>query len=737
MSDDRRLIEDYLPVEALNEIAGKEKKHPKHPVAMIHYWPARRPITASRAAIYAALVPAPDSDAARLQKADFVANLASFDVVPHILAIARDEILSNHSGCPPKVLDMFAGGGAIPLEASRLGCESHALDYSPIAHLIELCTLVYPQRYGFSLAADVENSAERILKKVVEQAGDLYPDVTIPPSEEVQSQIRIFGGRSEGPRRGQKYQPVTYIWARTVPCRKPGCEVAVPLVRQAWLRKKGGFIAAVPQVTKGSHRIDWKITCGAGVTDDEEDYEQTGAGEAACPLCTTPVSSAYVKECAIAGRLGTSLAAVAIDAGKYKLYLPAQHIPMPSDSEVNSRLEQLLRNKKYSLPTEPLIGKLTDQLPNYGFATFDSLFTRRQLYVLSLLSSEIREAHQVMLAEGLDRERAKAISLFHAMAFSRLANSFTAFSRWQGQDQKTIAAIGDRQALKMVYDFSEINPFADTAGCLDFAFSNEVYCIKSLAVTGKPAQVVRGNAEALPYEDETFDAIVTDPPYYSSIFYSDLSAFFYVWHKRTVGDLFPEHFSLPIPPKRREAVAQASEHGGDSGKADEHYSTIMQKAFQEARRVLKPGGPLVCVYAHKTAEGWASLIKALVPAGLTVTEAWPIQTEARGRTNSLKAASLSDSIFFVARKRLSDQVGSYEATVRPALERIARERVAHLWAGGRGLGGADLLMAAVGAGLRPFTEFSRVEYANGETVSAERFIVEVEGVVLDNILGTC
>jgi putative DNA methylase len=286
----------------------------------------------------------------------------------------------------------------------------------------------------------------------------------------------------------------------------------------------------------------------------------------------------------------------------------------------------------------------------------------------------------------------------------------------------------------MVYDFSEINPFAKTAGCLPFAFENEAYCIRQLAIVGQPCTVVRGNAEKLPWPDETFDAVVTDPPYYSSIFYADLSAFFYVWLRRLVGDLYPEHFTLPAPPKRREAVAQPSEHGGSDGKAEAHYRQLMEKAFAEARRVLKPGAPLVCVYAHKTTEGWASLIKALVPAGLTVTEAWPVQTEARGRTNALEAAALSDSIFFVARRREGNTTGQYEANVRPELERIARERVATLWSDGKGIGGADLLMAAVGAGLRPYTQFSRVEYATGEEVSAERYLLEVEGVVLDTML---
>src|SRR5262249_37572341 len=153
---------------------------------------------------------------------------------------------------------------------------------------------------------------------------------------------------------------------------------------------------------------------------------------------------------------------------------------------------------------------------------------------------------------------------------------------------------------------------------------------------------------------------------------------------------------------------------GDSERAEKHYRQVMEKSFSEARRVLKPRGPLVCVYAHKTTEGWASLIKALVPAGLMVTEAWPLQTEAKGRTNALQAAALSDSVFFVARRRESNETGQYESAVRPEVDRIARERVTTLWADGRGIGGADLLMAAVGACLRAYTQFGRVEYANGD-----------------------
>ena len=362
------------------------------------------------------------------------------------------------------------------------------------------------------------------------------------------------------------------------------------------------------------------------------------------------------------------------------------------------------------------------------------MFTPRQLLALFTLVKQIRLVHAEMLETGMAEDRARALATYFSMAFGRLSNSFNKFCRWKPRDQITISAVGDRQALKMVYDFSEINLFADTAGCLPFAMQNETFCIRYFAEVNKPCVVTRGSADRLLYNDETFDAVITDPPYYSSIYYADLSAFFYVWLKRIVGNLYPEHFTLPTPPKRLEAVAQPSEHGGDSEKADEHYQGLMCRSFAEARRVLKPGAPLVCVYAHRTTEGWATHIRSLVQAGFTVTEAWPVQTEARSRMNTLDAAALSDSIFFVARRREDAATGEYETDVEPDLHRIARERVVTLWAGGKGIGGADLLMAAVGAGLRAYTRFAKVEYANGEPMPAERYLREVEGVVLDVML---
>jgi putative DNA methylase len=559
--EDKRLIEHFLPVTRLNDISAAEKKHPKHPVALIHYWPARRPVTASRAAIYSALVPAMTDDKGRIASASFVEKLAAYKLDAQTLARARDQIRAANNGEPPKVLDMFAGGGAIPLEALRLGCESYALDYNPVAHLIELCTLVYPQRFGATLADDLDKWGRFVQTRVREEVADLYPRIRIASSTQVSSQISLFGGEID-----REQDPVTYIWVRTVPCRKPGCKGTVPLVKQAWLRKKGGFVAAVPRVKAGTSDLLWEIRSGHGANDVGADSEeQTGSGEATCLICATPATEDYVKEAAAAGSLRDVLASVVVDSSRSKVYLPPQATPpLVADGELLRRLERLETEGRVALLDRPLPGKLRDQLPAYGFERFRDVFTTRQLVVLHTLVKHIRQTHHEMVTGGMPADRAKALATYLAMAFGRLANSFTKFCRWQNRDQITIAAMGDRQALKMVYDFSEINPFAETAGCLPFALDNEAYCIRQLAGTGREATVIRGNAEELPYEDEFFDAVVTDPPYYSSIYYADLSAFFYVWQQRIVGDLYPEQFAFPNPPKRREAVAQPSEHDGSS-----------------------------------------------------------------------------------------------------------------------------------------------------------------------------
>jgi len=353
--------------------------------------------------------------------------------------------------------------------------------------------------------------------------------------------------------------------------------------------------------------------------------------------------------------------------------------------------------------------------------------------MLCLLSfaAAVRETVGELEREGMESERAKAVGTYLGVLVNRLAdyNSTGCVFEVTGE---FIAHTFGRQALPMVWDFVELAPFGEASGSPKGALDWIVGVVEAQIGFGLPATVSRGSATALPWPDASFDVVITDPPYYDNVPYADISDFFYVWLKRTIGHRYPEHFATEGTPKKQEAVADAVRHGGSKEKARTAYEKMMAQAFVEANRVLKPGGQMTVVYAHKTTLGWATLVDALRRSGFIVTEAWPLDTERPGRLREHGSAALASSIFLVARKREGMLTGSYEDEVRPDLGRIVRERVDSLWK--MGITGADLVIAAVGAGLRAFTKFARVEYANGEEVPAEKFLAEVEGVVLETLL---
>jgi putative DNA methylase len=282
----------------------------------------------------------------------------------------------------------------------------------------------------------------------------------------------------------------------------------------------------------------------------------------------------------------------------------------------------------------------------------------------------------------------------------------------------------------MVWDFVETNPFAGAAG--DVA-NNVETCARVIEHCARVRQgrVVRGSATQLDEADGSFDAVITDPPYYDNISYADLSDFFYVWLKRSVGFLFPEHLEGDLTPKRREVIAVKYRHDGDMVAAREFYEREMQAAFDQAHRVLKPNAPLVCIYAHKTTLGWASLVEALRRAGFLITEAWPLDTEMQGRAVGIGKASLASSIFLVARRRETDAVGQY-GDVHRDLDAVISERLERLTTAG--VSGSDLVIATMGAGLRAFTRYAAVELPNGEDVPAAQFLEEIQGRVLNAVL---
>ncbi len=801
MIDDRRLIEDYLPIKAISAEASREKFVRKGHISTLHLWWARRPLVACRAAVYGALVPAsrfvPENGSDQQKKslgranaAKFVERLCKYPGDSRVIAEAQQHILEAHAvrlsretgktvtledilqgrAPRPKVLDMFAGGGAIPLEALRLGCEAYALDLNPVAHIIELCTLVYPQKHGkpdkttkgcttdgtwAGLAEEVKYWGTWVLQKVRAEIGDLYPPVPDPKAPKTkqklgEAQLEIAGeGFSElGQQRlvveipAGYLTPVAYLWTRTVTCKNPSCGATVPLARQTWLcRKKGRYVALKMMASKRQNQVRFEVVealSEKGLGFDPAAFSK--GGNATCPFCGTVADSTYVKAEGCSKRIGQQMMAVvcARRGAKGKIYLSASGLSdlIPDDELIERRITVLCKKAGLTVPSESIVtdAKNSCWTHLYGLTTFGSLYSARQMLSLLTFAAIIREAEREMQLRKYDAGRSKSVTTYLGVLHDRIADFGSVLCPWNVSDRAPAHTFG-RQALPMAWDFAEVNgTVPSAAGGWDVQLQYVVPNLKLACDSDywTSCVVERGSATSLPWAGISFDVIVTDPPYYDNIPYADISDFFYVWLKRTIGHLYAEHFTTEGTPKKGEIVADAVRHGGDRDKAKRAYETMMAQAFGEAFRVLRPGGQIVVVYAHKTTLGWATLVDALRSAGFAVTEAWPLDTEMKARLRGMESAALASSIFLAARKRGEALTGSYEQEVKPELEQIVRERVETLWQ--MGIVGADLIIAAVGAGLRAFTRFAKVEYGNGEEVPAQKFLAEVEGVVLETLL---
>ena len=814
--DDRRLIEDYLPIQAISAEASREKSVRKGHICTLHLWWARRPLVACRAAVYGALVPAsrfipengPDNKKQSLGRANaakFVEALCKYPGNPHYIEQAQKHILEAHAerltretgkkvtiedieegrSPRPKVLDMFAGGGAIPLEALRLGCEAYALDLNPVAHIIELCTLVYPQKYGKpdpnvcgmmgpkndkgettwgGLAEEVRYWGKWVLDKVRKEIGDLYPPIPDPAANKSKfvlgkSQTEFSGKGFE--KKGQQdlaYEtpegyltPVAYLWTRTVRCKNPSCGATVPLVKQTWLcKKKGGkkspgrYVALKVIAPKGEKKVRFEVveaTTQAGLGFDPSIGSK--GGNATCPFCGTVADIDYVKNEGWAGQMGQQLMAMAGTrpglGGKGYVSGSKASDFIPNEEVLEKLIATVCEQSELTVPDAPIAGlpeychdnSLGITVRPYGMRTWGDIFTQRQMVsLLSFCSAVQRAEHEMQQLSYCDGSRLAVVTCLGALV-DRLAVYSSTQCVWHYLKGERTAKTFGRQVITMTWDFAESCPFNTESASWPVAVDWLVPGIEGVYV-GSPAQVVRGSAVSLPWANGSIDAVVTDPPYYDNVPYADISDFFYIWLSRTVGHLYPEHFATQGTPKKQEAVADPKRHGDDKEKARRSYEEMMAESFSEAHRVLKASGEMVIVSAHKTPLGWSTLVDALRRAGFIVSEAWPLDTEMKSRLRGRESAALASSIFLVARKREVAETGSYEEVVQPELEQIVRERVDTLWK--MGITGADLVIAAVGAGLRAFTRFARVEYANGEEVPAEKFLAEVEGVVLETLL---
>jgi len=489
----------------------------------------------------------------------------------------------------------------------------------------------------------------------------------------------------------------------------------------------------VPDTESGTFRFELRNDRESGASG-----RRGKSSASACRMCGATISAKYLKQQGAELAIGTQLVAVIAAGsgrdGKRYLGVEVSRDLVPSDEILTKHLDALADEGLVppSDPIEPMgnAGLSSGKSYLYGIPTFAEVFTKRQLVTLLTLCSAVREARNLMEKEGAERDYADAIAAYLGFVVNRVLDRSTSLARWNLQ-RETAESPFVRDRLAMMWDFVEINPFAGISGDITNALEAVCHVIEHCASVEQPTDLRRGDARELPFEDASFDAAVIDPPYYDSVSYSNSSDFYYVWLKRSIGHLFPEHFGGPVSPKRNDMVAAAYKHDGDKVAADDEYERMMTEALGELRRVLKPGAPMVVVYAHQTTSGWATLVGSLRSAGFEITEAWPIETEMQARRGGQDNASLKTSIFLVGRRRRADSIGQW-SQVSVELETTVADRIRSL--AELGISGADLVIAAVGAGLRPYTRHARVELDNGESMEPNDFLDEVQTSVVKTVL---
>ena len=630
-------------------------------------------MAASRATTFAALVPAPQNRDELRKKLEFVAELSKWENSqnPRLMETARKEIRDSFEGKAPKVLDCFAGGGAIPLEALRLGCEAHALELNPVAIIILKAVLEYPQKFqkkristtglsfkgNFStLTEDVKKWGNWVLGEAEEEMGKFYPP---DPDGSI---------------------PVGHIWARTIRCQNPSCNVEIPLMRQLWLaRKENRKIALKIMPDKENKQVNFRVVSGKEI-DFDPSQGTTKKATVLCPICGAGMDDKVVRKEAREGRMNQRLVALVLYnlKEKRKLY----RIANKRDKEVFEQAEKYLKNKienwkwdfnptpDEALPKERVKGFSGFRVLLYGISNWGDLFNSRQKLALITFIEKVRLAYEKMLAEGVVGEYAKTMATYLALVVSRASDFETNLCRWHPQ-WEFIPNTFARQALPMSWDYAELNLFSPIlTGTFESMLRQITRVLNEVTKTNdSPAIVTQSSATSLHYPDDFFNAVITDPPYYDNIAYGDLSDFFYVFLKRTIGDLYPEIFATPLTPKSLEIIQDPAR-----GKDATFFENMLTKALHEIHRVLKPEGIAIIVFAYKSTEAWETVINSLVKAGLILTASWPIHTEMKARLVAQETAALASSVYMVCRKR-SGAKTAYFNEIRDEIESRIKEKL--------------------------------------------------------------
>ena len=762
----KKLIEVALPLPEINDASAYDKMpgigpHPKG----IHHWWARLPLPTARAILFASVVEDPEArpenwpteeqqNAERERLFDILRRMMGKKLheAPEVYAEARAEMLKHCDGKLPAVFDPFAGGGSIPLEANRMGFEAYAGDLNPVAVLLNKCNLEIAPRWidqapvnpvdrgeigggdawhgTDGLAADVKYYGALIWERARKKIGYLYPKTHLPKE--------CGGGQAN---------VVAWIWSRTVSSPNPAARgVHVPLASTFVLSSKKGKEAIVLVQKCSDSPTDWQFRVRRdGPTSEELRNARLGtkAGKAQdfiCAISKTPIQRSYIQAEGKAGRLGAQLQTIVADGPRGRLYLDpvTEHIQaaqIDDQKEVVSEARETLLSGPLPTRAEITGGVCTA----YGLNTWGHLFTDRQILALLTLGDLVREAGRTIRADasnaGMKETQIdaylKAIQTFLSLAVDRCADFNNTLCRWSPSNQKVMNLFG-KQALPMVFDFSEANILGESVGswktCCDYVAT----CIRTIA----PNKSAKSKSSQIDAANETENAreilVSTDPPYYNNISYATLSDFFYVWLRRAVGDLYPGIFETMLVPKMPELIAAPNRFDGDPVKAKEHFENGFKKSFSSLRERMDSRFPLSVYYAFKqdddvaigsTSEdadspvidmttGWETLLEALVSSGFQITGTWPVRASQKWRMVSMGSNALASYIVLACRPRPDDAPQIASNRFRTELKRTLPSALRHLQQGN--IAPVDFAQAAIGPGMSVYSKYSRILDSSGK-----------------------
>lgn len=766
----KKLIEVALPLDAINKQSAREKSIRHGHPSTLHLWWARRPLATARAVLFAQLVDDPSENsteyreealrreeddvqgyikrrviAERSRLFDLIEKMVDWDNVNDeaLFNQVRAEIMRSTNDKPPAILDPFAGGGTIPLEAQRLGLEAHASDLNPVAVLINKALIEIPSKFAgqapvfpgvadsrmlswtkaSGLAEDVRRYGEWMRDEAEKRIGQLYPKVDLTD--------------------GTKVAVLAWIWARTVICPNPACGIEMPLVRSWWLGKKKGKEAyVVPSVANGkvTFSISNDMSAAPGKTNDGTMSGRTGAK---CVSCQTTVPVAYIKSEGVEGRLGQQLMAIVAEGNRRRIYL----------SPTIEHADAAAVERPKDVPTQKLgVDPRNIWTPSYGLDSFDSLFTNRQLTALTTFSDLVDQARKQVLKDALEagmlagarleeggieaEAYADAVATFLGIALSRMTDYQSSLASWSNHPKnEVIVHVFGRQAIPMVWDYAEGHPLSTNSG----SFMIMIAAV-SRSIEGLPTRQVG----FVQQEDATlasFDGVVlsTDPPYYDNISYSDLSDYFYVWLRRSLRGIHPKLLSTMLVPKAEELVANPYRHNGVEGARD-FFEKGFVEFFTQAKTSAHSKFPATVYYAFKQAStdalgtvstGWESILAGLIRAGWQITATWPVRTELSGRMISNGANALASSIVLALRPRPDEAPivdrRNFLAELRSSLPgslRVLQEG---------SIAPVDMAQAAIGPGMAVFSKYAQVLEPSGQPMGVRDALRQINAI-LDEVL---